>query len=88
MAVKLRVWTPTGPRVVAPRERWTKQCACGFYIPDEYIECDACLFKLAGLDHLVPPCHECDPDGIAEGTFRQDDVASALRSLRASLANV
>jgi len=25
--------------------RWTKQCKCGSYIPDEYEECDRCLLK-------------------------------------------
>ena len=85
----LVVWTPDGPRGVSRRERWTKRCACGqSYIPDEWAECDACLFKLAGLDTApeVPPCPECDPHGIAEGTLRKADVANALRTLRHRLA--
>ena len=38
---------------------WTKQCACDFYMPDEYDLCDVCMLnkynlhaKFDALDHL------------------------------------
>jgi len=60
--------------------RWTKQCSCGLFTPDEYNECDGCLLKKHGL-HLKGRHDRCDQFGLGPTLYEEDDVIRVLRNL-------
>jgi len=43
----MKVLTPNGLRDVPRSEIWTKYCACGNFIPNEYRVCNRCVLKRA-----------------------------------------
>lgn len=60
------------------QERWTKQCKCGNFMPDEYGICDRCLLDKYGLD-IGGDCDSCDPEGLGHEYYTKEDVIAALR---------
>ncbi len=47
--VNLHKWKGT-ERKIKRTDRFHKQCKCGFYMPDEYSECDSCFMAEFNFD--------------------------------------
>jgi len=60
-------------------KRWTKQCACGLFMPDEYDLCDQCVLRHYGLG-LKGRHDHCDQLGLGPTLFEEKDVVEALRA--------
>lgn len=57
------------------QERWTKECKCSNYIPDEYEVCDWCLLRKYDLT-LKGKYHY---ESMNESCYSEKDVVEALR---------
>ena len=55
--------------------KWTKQCKCGYYIPDEYDRCDKCLLKDFN-EQLETPI---TIDALGGYLYLEEEVVKALR---------
>lgn len=58
------------------QKRWTNQCACGHYMPDEYDRCDQCLLAAYGLNLAI--YDSLDQRGYVP-LHKESDVLRALR---------
>ena len=54
--------------------KWTKQCKCGYYIPDEYDRCDKCLLKDFN-EQLETPI---TIDELGDYLYLEEEVVKAL----------
>lgn len=66
-------------RVMPRKERWTKKCKCGSYIPKEYEKCNYCLLDSVGLAGKTT-YDALDFLGLKD-LLPQDDVIDVIRNL-------